>query len=106
MPQHTVIATIHDRPGTVARTLQHLAAAEFRVATLSVGRSRELGISRVTMAVDARHASSLVQRLGAWVDVIAVTDASLALRLTPQSRGETVGDFREQADGAPYEHAA
>jgi len=107
MPQHTIIATIHDRPGCVARTLHHLDATTYPVRTLSVGRSRELGIVRLTLAVDARHASSLMQHLGSWDDVLAITDGSAALRTAGAAgRSDAAHDFREQADGAPYEYAA
>lgn len=107
MPQHTIIATINDRPGCVARSLHHLDATAYSVRTLSVARSRDLGIVRLTLAVDARHASSLMQHLGSFSDVIAVTDGSLALRLaTASGRPDFAGDYREQADGAPCEYAA
>lgn len=106
MPQHTIIATVTDRPGMLTRTLQELDGHGFTYATLSVGRSREHGTSRLTIAVDARHASAVVRRLGESANVVTVTDASLALRLAGTTRADGPGDFREQADGAPHEVAA
>jgi acetolactate synthase small subunit len=103
MPQHTIIATVTDRPGMLTRTLQELDGHGFTYATLSVGRSREHGTSRLTIAVDARHASAVVRRLGESANVMAVTDASLALRLSATTRTDAPADFREQADGAPFE---
>lgn len=103
MPQHTIIATVTDRPGMLTRTLQELDGHGFTYATLSVGRSREHGTSRLTIAVDARHASALVRRLGESANVMAVTDASLVLRLSTTPGADAPGDFREQADGAPFE---
>lgn len=106
MSLHTIIATVTDRPGMLTRTLQELDGHGFTYATLSVGRSREHGTSRLTLAVDARHAAAVVRRLGESANVMAVTDASLALRLSGAARAEVPGDFREQADGSPYEVAA
>lgn len=103
MSLHTIIATVSDRPGTVTRTLQELDGHGFAFSALAVGRNREHGTSRLTIAVDARHASAVVRRLGESANVMAVTDASLALRLSTTPRADAPGDFREQADGAPFE---
>jgi acetolactate synthase-1/3 small subunit len=78
MTQHSLIALLHDRPGVLHRTVTLLRRRGFNIVSLAVGRSEVPGISRMTLVVDAHHASQVVQQLDRLVEVIGVTDATNA----------------------------
>ncbi len=106
MTRHTILTTVHNRPGALSRTMTQLDNAGVAFATLAVGRTAALDALRMTLAVDAGAASRVVQQLGEMVDVIEAIDMSAAMRLERRPGAAFHGDFREQADGAPHEVAA
>jgi len=106
MTRHTILTTVHNRPGALSRTITLLDQSGVAFATLAVGRSSAMDALRLTIAVDAAAASHVVRQLGGMADVIDTIDMSAAMRMERRPGAAFSGDFREQADGAPHEAAA
>ncbi len=62
--------------------------------------------ARTTIAAASNVAASVIRQLAEHPDVTLVTDANLARWLADPGQETGSADFREQADGAPYEAAA
>src|SRR5688572_25656102 len=73
---HTLIALVEDKPGVLNRVASLFRRRNFNIESLTVGRTAESGVSRMTIVVDSDAAGA--QRVGAYlnklVDVLQVEE--------------------------------
>jgi acetolactate synthase-1/3 small subunit len=75
---HTVVAIVEDKPGVLMRVSSLFRRRGFNIDSLSVGRSEEQGLSRMTIVVDGESApvEQVEKQLYKLIDVVKVTDLS------------------------------
>lgn len=71
---HTLVAWVEDRPGVLARVAGMFRRRAFNVASLTVGQSEQVGLSRMTIVVETPRldASIVEENLRKLVDVVDV----------------------------------
>jgi acetolactate synthase-1/3 small subunit len=73
---HTLIALVEDKPGVLNRVSSLFRRRNFNIESLTVGRTAEAGVSRMTIVIDSDQASA--QRVAAYlsklVDVLQVEE--------------------------------
>jgi acetolactate synthase I/III small subunit len=76
----TFIAHVEDRPGVLARVASLFRRRAFNIESLTVGRSAEPGVSRMTVVMEADDdtAERVVANLYKLVNVLEVEDVSHA----------------------------
>lgn len=76
MPKHTLIAYVEDVPGVLNRIASLFRRRNFNIDSLTVGRTEQTGVSRLTVVVDAsEHGARLVEaNLYKLVNVLRVDD--------------------------------
>ena len=74
----TLIALVEDKPGVLARVAGLLRRRAFNIESLTVGRTQEPGISRMTIVVDSdrTNAEKVLQNLNKLINVIQVEDVT------------------------------
>ena len=75
---HTVVAIVEDKPGVLMRVSSLFRRRGFNIDSLTVGRSEEKGLSRITIVVDGEGApiEQVEKQLYKLIDVIKVSDLS------------------------------
>jgi acetolactate synthase-1/3 small subunit len=74
----TLIALVEDKPGVLARVAGLLRRRAFNIESLTVGRTQQPGISRMTIVLDSDQESArkVAQHLNKLINVIAVEDVT------------------------------
>ena len=74
----TLIALVEDKPGVLARVAGLLRRRAFNIESVTVGRTQEPGISRMTIVVDSDRtdAQKVLQNLNKLINVIQVEDVT------------------------------
>ncbi len=62
---HTLVALVEDRPGVLNRVASLFRRRAFNIESLSVGRTAEAGISRMTIVIDTDRPNA--DRVGAYL---------------------------------------
>ena len=77
---HTFIAHVEDKPGVLNRVVSLFRRRGFNITSLTVGRSAEPGVSRVTVVLDADDdtARRIEANLYKLVNVLYVEDVTFA----------------------------
>ena len=75
---HTVVAIVENRPGVLMRVSSLFRRRGFNIESLTVGRSEEEGLSRMTIVVDGESApvEQVEKQLYKLIDVVKVSDLS------------------------------
>lgn len=75
---HTVVAIVEDKPGVLMRVSSLFRRRGFNIDSLTVGRSEERGLSRMTIVVDGESApiEQVEKQLYKLIDVVKVSDLS------------------------------
>ncbi len=73
---HTLVVLLHDRPGALHRAVSLFRRRGYNIASLTVGRSEQPGISRMTVVVDARDVRQVIAQLARLLEVLAVSDVT------------------------------
>jgi acetolactate synthase-1/3 small subunit len=78
MAKHTLVATIEEGPATLNRVLSLFRQRSFAIESLSIGRTNESGIMRLTMVVDGARSAveQVIKQLYKVVEVRKVSDLS------------------------------
>ncbi|HEV8316989.1 MAG TPA: acetolactate synthase small subunit [Vicinamibacterales bacterium] len=73
---HTLIALVRDKPGVLDRVASLFRRRAFNIDSLTVGRTAQPGISRMTIVVDSKQTSAarVTVYLRKLVDVLRVDD--------------------------------
>lgn len=84
MAKHTLIAYVEDVPGVLNRVTSLVRRRNFNIDSLTVGRTEQPGVSRLTFVVDAsEHGARLVEaNLYKLVNVLRVDDLTRKPALT------------------------
>ncbi|MSO46009.1 MAG: acetolactate synthase small subunit [Acidobacteria bacterium] len=73
---HTLVALVEDKPGVLNRVASLFRRRNFNIESLTVGRTAEPGISRMTIVIDSDQASA--ERVAAYlsrlINVLEVED--------------------------------
>src|SRR6266566_5032712 len=78
MSKHTLVATIEEGPVVLNRVLSLFRQRSFAIESLSIGRTNEAGIMRLTMVVDGARSAveQVTKQLYKVVEVRKVSDLS------------------------------
>lgn len=103
MPKHTLIAYVEDVPGVLNRVASLFRRRNFNIDSLSVGRTEQPGVSRLTVVVEAsEHGARLVEaNLYKLVNVLRVDDLThkpaltrelglVKVKVTPDTRAQVL----------------
>ena len=74
--RHTLLVTLHDRPGALYRAVGLIRRRDYNVASLVVGASERSGTSRMVLVVEATDVRQVVQQLTRLVDVLSVEEVA------------------------------
>jgi acetolactate synthase-1/3 small subunit len=75
---HTIVAHVEDRPGVLARVVGLFRRRGYNIASLTVARTHDPGVSRLTVVVDAdaETARRIEANLYKLIDVLYVDDVT------------------------------
>ncbi|MEC9309804.1 MAG: acetolactate synthase small subunit [Chloroflexota bacterium] len=78
--RHTIISLVEDKPGVLARVASLFRRRGFNIASLAVGHSEQVGLSRMTFVVagDEYTVDQATKQLDKLVDVVKVADITEA----------------------------
>src|SRR5947209_5134168 len=78
MSKHTLVATVEEGPATLNRVLSLFRQRSFAIESLSIGRTNEPGIMRLTMVVDGAKSAieQVTKQLYKVIEVRKVSDLS------------------------------
>ena len=101
MPKHTLIAYVEDVPGVLNRVASLFRRRNFNIDSLTVGRTEQPGVSRLTVVVEATEAGARIVEANLYklVNVLSVEDvtharsvsremAFIKVRASPDRRSE------------------
>ena len=76
MAKHTLIAYVEDVPGVLSRVASLFRRRNFNIDSLTVGRTEQPGVSRLTVVVDATEAGARIVEANLYklVNVLRVDD--------------------------------
>ena len=74
--QHTLVALVENKPGVLSRVASLFQRRSFNIDSLTVGRTENHGISRITVVVDTdkNSAERLIAYLNKLINVVWVED--------------------------------
>ncbi len=103
MAKHTLIAYVEDVPGVLNRIASLFRRRNFNIDSLTVGRTEQPGVSRLTVVVDATEAGARIVEANLYklVNVLRVDDLThkpslmrelglVKVKVTPQTRSEVL----------------
>jgi acetolactate synthase-1/3 small subunit len=103
MAKHTLIAYVEDVPGVLNRVASLFRRRNFNIDSLTVGRTEQPGVSRLTVVVDATDAGARIVEANLYklVNVLRVDDLTdkpalmrelglVKVKVTPQTRSEVL----------------
>lgn len=78
MSKHTLVATVEEGSATLNRVLSLFRQRSFAIESLSIGRTNEPGIMRLTMVVDGARSAveQVIKQLYKVIEVRKVSDLS------------------------------
>src|SRR5438477_11588327 len=78
MSKHTLVATVEEGPATLNRVLSLFRQRSFAIESLSIGKTNEPGIMRLTMVVDGARSAveKVTKQLYTVVEVRQISDLS------------------------------
>lgn len=103
MAKHTLIAYVEDVPGVLSRVASLFRRRNFNIDSLTVGRTEQPGVSRLTVVVDATEAGARIVEANLYklVNVLRVDDLThkpslfrelglVKVKVTAQTRSEVL----------------
>ncbi|MBI2813274.1 MAG: acetolactate synthase small subunit [Opitutae bacterium] len=103
MAKHTLIAYVEDVPGVLNRVASLFRRRNFNIESLTVGRTEQPGVSRLTVVVDATEAGARIVEANLYklVNVLRVDDLThkpslyrelglVKVRVTARTRSEVL----------------
>ncbi|MEO6992393.1 MAG: acetolactate synthase small subunit [Lacunisphaera sp.] len=103
MAKHTLIAYVEDVPGVLNRISSLFRRRNFNIDSLTVGRTEQPGVSRMTVVVDATDAGARIVEANLYklVNVLRVDDLTdkaalmrelglIKVKVTAKNRGEVL----------------
>jgi len=74
--KHTLVALMQDRPAVLHRVVSLFRRRGYNIDSLAVGQSETVGVSRMSLVVDAENVEQVVKQLYRLVEVLKVTDVT------------------------------
>ena len=74
--KHTLVALMQDRPAVLHRVVSLFRRRGYNIESLAVGQSETVGVSRMSLVVDAENVEQVVKQLSRLVEVLKVTDVT------------------------------
>ena len=74
MDQHTLSVLVEDKPGVLARVALLLARRGFNIHSLAVGPTAEVGMSKMTVVVNAPELEQVKKQLHKLINVVKITE--------------------------------
>ena len=73
---HTLVALVQDRPGVLTRVASMFRRRGYNIASLAVGKSEQIGLSRMTVVVngDEDTVAQVTKQLDKLIEVIRVSN--------------------------------
>lgn len=103
MAKHTLIAYVEDVPGVLNRIASLFRRRNFNIDSLTVGRTEQVGVSRLTVVVDATEAGARLVEANLYklVNVLRVDDLTrkaalirelglVKVSVSPQTRSQVL----------------
>ena len=103
MAKHTLIVYVEDVPGVLNRIASLFRRRNFNIDSLTVGRTEQPGVSRLTVVVDATDAGARIVEANLYklVNVLRVDDLThkpslsrelglVKVKVTPQTRSDVL----------------
>jgi acetolactate synthase-1/3 small subunit len=103
MPKHTLIAYVEDVPGVLNRVASLFRRRNFNIDSLTVGRTEQPGVSRLTVVVETSDAGARIVEASLYklVNVLRVDDLTrkpslmrelglVKVQVTPQTRAQVL----------------
>jgi acetolactate synthase-1/3 small subunit len=103
MAKHTLIAYVEDVPGVLNRIASLFRRRNFNIDSLTVGRTEQPGVSRLTVVVEATDAGARIVEANLYklVNVLRVDDLTnkpslsrelglVKVKVTPQTRSDVL----------------
>ncbi len=100
---HTITALVEDKPGVLARVAGLFRRRGFNIASLAVGQSEQLGLSRMVFVVDGDQytVDQATKQLDKLIEIVCVSDitheemvsrelAMIKVRTTSSTRAEII----------------
>ena len=100
---HTITALVEDKPGVLARVAGLFRRRGFNIASLAVGQSEQLGLSRMVFVVDGDQytVDQATKQLDKLIEIVRVSDitheemvsrelAMIKVRTTSSTRAEII----------------
>ena len=100
---HTITALVEDKPGVLARVAGLFRRRGFNIASLAVGQSEQLGLSRMVFVVDGDQytVDQATKQLDKLIEIVRVSDithekmvsrelAMIKVRTTSSTRAENI----------------
>lgn len=72
--KHTISVLVEDKSGVLARISSLLARRGFNIHSLTVGPSHELGLSRMTIVVEADELEQVKKQLHKLINVVKISE--------------------------------
>ncbi len=73
MTQHTIVTTVHDRPGVLNRAVNLFRRRGLNIESLTVTRTEREGVSRITWVFETDDVTPVVRQLEKLIDVLDVS---------------------------------
>jgi acetolactate synthase I/III small subunit len=103
MPKHTLIAYVEDVPGVLNRVASLFRRRNFNIDSLTVGRTEQPGVSRLTVVVDSNESGARIVEANLYklVNVLRVDDLTrkpalhrelglVKVRVSPETRSQVL----------------
>src|SRR2546429_9884352 len=74
--KHTLVALMQDRPAVLHRVVSLFRRRGYNIDSLAVGQSETVGVSRMSLVVDAENVEQVVKQLYRLVEGLKVTDGT------------------------------
>ena len=98
---HTLIALVEDKPGVLNRVASLFRRRNFNIESLTVGRTAERGVSRMTIVIDSDQASA--ERVTAYLyKLVNVLQVEATVQRARAEEGTVLIDFRVEQEDSVY----
>jgi acetolactate synthase-1/3 small subunit len=73
---HTIVALVQDHPGVLHRVVSLIRRRGYNIQSLTVGHSESVGVSRMTLVVEAENVEQVTKQLNRLIEVLKVFDVT------------------------------
>ena len=74
--KHTIVALMQDHPGVLHRVVSLFRRRAYNIESLTVGRTENPGVSRMTIVTDGNDVEQVTKQLYRLIEVLKVSDVT------------------------------